>query len=85
MTIMGRGDNKTRVEKLHKLADVQAVLQCGRTSVYGLGRAGHLEFVKIGRSTRVTDRSLQALLKHLVDKSPRQKWNELMSKKRRTT
>lgn len=50
---------------LHTIAEAQAALRCSRTKIYSLWKAGRLELVKFDRGTRVTDRSLQKLLREL--------------------
>jgi excisionase family DNA binding protein len=41
-------------------------LQCGRSSIYELCDAGKLEMVKLGRATRITERSIVKLVDELA-------------------
>jgi excisionase family DNA binding protein len=50
---------------LHTIAEAQEALQCSRWKIYDLTKAGRLEMVKLGRHSRITDRSLRKLVKEL--------------------
>jgi excisionase family DNA binding protein len=50
---------------LHTIASAQAMLHCSRWKIYDLHRAGRLEMVKLGRHSRITDKSLRKLVKEL--------------------
>jgi excisionase family DNA binding protein len=45
--------------KLHRLQDVASILQCSKWKVYQMVIAGELEMVKLGRLSRISDRSLK--------------------------
>jgi len=55
------------IGNLLTVAQVQNVLKCGKTKVYDLAKAKKLELVKFGKRSRVTERSLEALLREMVD------------------
>ena len=40
-------------------------LSCGKTKIYSLHKAGKIEIVKLGHSTRVTEASLRRLIEEL--------------------
>jgi excisionase family DNA binding protein len=52
---------------LRKIDEAAQMLNCGRSSIYELIDAGRLELVKLGRSTRITDRSVRRLVDELVE------------------
>ena len=54
---------------LHKLAVVQRRLSISRSSVYALVNEGQLELVKVLKGSRITDASLQRLIKEILPKS----------------
>jgi excisionase family DNA binding protein len=41
-------------------------LSCGKTKLYDLHQRGFLEFVRLDRSTRVTERSVKEFLRNLL-------------------
>ena len=51
---------------LRSISYAMAKLDCGRTKIYSLAKEGELEMVKLGKRTRITDRSIQRLLRELV-------------------
>lgn len=46
-----------------------SALRVSQSKLYRLHKQGHVEFVKLGGSTRVTDRSVQKLLKEILSAS----------------
>lgn len=50
---------------LHTIPSACAKLACGKTRCYELIAAGHLDARKLGRSTRITDKSLRAYVASL--------------------
>jgi hypothetical protein len=59
-------DDMEDVGGLRSISYVMNKLDCGRTKIYSLVEAGRLEMVKLDRRARITDRSLQKLLRELV-------------------
>lgn len=55
---------------LLSFAEAQEQLQCGRTKIYALGRAGKLDLVKFDTRTMVTEKSLQKLLNEIHPLTP---------------
>jgi excisionase family DNA binding protein len=52
---------------LRKVGEVQRMLSCCRSKVYELGAEGKIEFVKDGRSSRITDVSVRKHVANLID------------------
>ena len=61
--------NKSPAEVGRLLTISQAIdeLNCGRTKLYQLHQRGLLEFVKFDKQTRVTERSIKKLVRHLIE------------------
>jgi hypothetical protein len=51
--------------RLLPMAHVREVLMCSRQKIYQLFQDGHLDLVKLGGQTRVTDTSLRTLIAKL--------------------
>jgi excisionase family DNA binding protein len=51
------------------LAEVERILSMSRSQIYRLRRAGQLEFIKIGRGTRVTKYSLRRYINSATPKA----------------
>ena len=51
---------------LDTVADTQRKLKLGRTKIYELMNAGHLQVVKLGRNTRIVASSTQRLVSDLL-------------------
>jgi excisionase family DNA binding protein len=47
------------------------LLNCGKKKLYDLDKAGQIEMVKLGYSTRVTEVSLRRLVSELPRRTPR--------------
>ena len=64
--------NKTTAQvdddRLLSVAQACDYLRCGKKKLYQLHRAGLLEMVKLGHSTRVTETSLRRLINELPRK-----------------
>lgn len=56
------------LRELLTMDEVAEVLSCSRWMVYRLARDDKLQLVKLGRSSRVTRRSLDALLDEIMAK-----------------
>jgi excisionase family DNA binding protein len=54
---------------LRTIPEVQKILRASRSKIYDLGAEGRLELVKLGRSTRITDRSIKKLVSDLIGDS----------------
>ena len=54
---------------LRKVEEGERMLNCGRSTIYELIDAGKLEMVKLGRATRLTDRSIRRLVDELAAES----------------
>jgi excisionase family DNA binding protein len=54
---------------LRTIEETQRLLRCSRSTVYELGNSGRLQFVKLGRSTRVNDASIRTLVEQLIEQS----------------
>ena len=52
-------------QMLYTVVEAAKVLSIGRTRLYELINAGHLEAVKIGTSTRIRDEALRAFVESL--------------------
>ena len=57
-------DDVGRLLTIHQAMDQ---ISCGRTKLYELHQRGYLEFVKLDRFTRVTERSVKQFLRNLVN------------------
>ena len=51
--------------RLLSVAQAMAYLNCGKKKLYQLNRAGLIDMVKLGKSTRVTEASLRRLVNEL--------------------
>jgi excisionase family DNA binding protein len=54
------------VGRLLTVPEAMEWLSCGKTKLYDLHQRGFLEFVRLDRRTRVTERSVQKFLRNLV-------------------
>ena len=50
---------------LHSIEQARVALGCSRWKIYDLHKEGKLEMVKLGRHSRITDKSLRKLIKEL--------------------
>jgi excisionase family DNA binding protein len=51
-----------QVPTLVTFADAQAILNCGRKSIYNLVKERKLEMVRVGKRMRLTERSVVGLI-----------------------
>jgi len=58
---MGEGDRESR--ELVTIAEAMRQLACSKSMIYRLNRRKQLEMVKLGRATRVSQRSIDRFLK----------------------
>jgi excisionase family DNA binding protein len=54
------------VGRLMTIRQAMEQLSCGRTKLYELHQRGLLEFVKLDRFTRITERSVKQFMRNLV-------------------
>ncbi len=54
------------VGRLLTVHEAMERISCGKTKLYDLHQRGYLEFVKLDRRTRVTERSVKQFLRNLV-------------------
>jgi excisionase family DNA binding protein len=54
------------VGRLMTIRQAMEQLACGRTKLYELHQRGLLEFVKLDRFTRITERSVKQFMRNLV-------------------
>jgi excisionase family DNA binding protein len=67
------------VGRLMTIRQAMEQLSCGRTKLYELHQRGLLEFVKLDRFTRITERSVKQFMRNLVANKliiPNQKNNQ---------
>ena len=55
---------------LRTIQQAMSQLSCSRTMIYKLWQEGKLELVKFGQRTRVTERSLNALVDEMLTADP---------------
>jgi excisionase family DNA binding protein len=62
-----KSKSPAEVGRLFTLKEAQEALACGRTRLFRLHQEGQLEFIRLGKSTRITERSIRKLIHDLIE------------------